>query len=169
MEKMLFLLMIQGLVIGCTSPKKEAQKLITKHLQETLNDWNSYEPVKFSSLDSAFTSVEETEVYIKTYNKYDSLLKSAKKITEKMSLTSDQWDAFLLKKQAETDLHLANNCYDNLVFFADSLFILEFKGWSITHTYRANNTMGAKVITKEIYTFDPEITEIVNIEQINED
>ena len=64
MEKMLFLLMIQGLVIGCTSPKKEAQKLITKHLQETLNDWDGYEPVKFSSLDSAFTSVQEYEDYI---------------------------------------------------------------------------------------------------------
>ena len=56
--------MTLGLVIGCTSPEKGAQKLIAKHLQETLNDWGSYEPVKFSSLDSAFTSVQEYEDYI---------------------------------------------------------------------------------------------------------
>ena len=76
MKKMLFLLMALGLVIGCTSPEKEAQKLITKHLQETLNDWDSYESVKFSSLDSAFTSVQENEHYAVAYHRYDSLLKS---------------------------------------------------------------------------------------------
>ncbi len=168
MKKMLFLLMALGLVIGCTSPEKEAQKLITKHLQETLNDWDNYESVKFSSLDSAFTSVQENEHYAVAYHRYDSLLKSAKENSEKMIFASNQWEAVSYKNRSESDLNMASNYYD-LALSIDSMFVPEFKGWAITHTYRANNALGAKIITKEIYTFNPEITEIVNIEQINED
>lgn len=168
MKKVIILLMALGLVFGCSSPEKEAQKLITKHLQETLDDWDSYESVKFSGLDSAFTSVEETELYINTYNKYDSLLKSAKKNTEKMLLASNKWEAVSYKDQAESDLYLANNCYD-LVLFTDSMFVPEFKGWAIIHTYRANNVLGAKIITKEKYIFDPEITKIIKTEKVDGD
>lgn len=168
MKKMLFLLMALGLIVSCSSPEKEAQKLITKHLQETLNDWNSYEPVKFSSLDSAFTSVQENERYAIAHHRYDSFLKSAERITEKIIFASNRREILSYKYQAELDLNMARNYYD-LAQRIDSLFVPEFKGWSITHIYRANNAMGAKVIFNEKYIFDPEITTIIKTEKMDGD
>ena len=35
------------------------------------------------------------------------------------------------------------------------------------HTYRANNSLGAKIIVKEKYIFDPEITKIIKTEKVD--
>jgi lipoprotein len=168
MKKTLLLLLTLGMVVGCSSPEKEAQKLITRNLQETLDDWSSYESVKFSYLDSAFTSVQENEHYAVAYHRYDSLLKSAKENSEKMIFASNQWETVSYKNRVESDLNMANNYY-NLAHRIDSMFVPEFKGWAMIHTYRANNVLGAKIITKEKYTFDPEITKIIKIEKVDGD
>ena len=47
------------------------------------------------------------------------------------------------------------------------MFVPEFKGWEMIHTYRANNSLGAKIIVKEKYIFDPEITKIIKTEKVD--
>lgn len=172
MKKALFLLMTLGLVIGCTSPEKEAQKLITKHLQETLNDWSSYESVSFGDLDSAYTSIYEDSIFQKNAITVQKYLELAKKYNTKADVYSDypslMSEALMYLAKAKLYIDSAKSYQDKGNSMIAS-FCPAFKGYSVTHTYRANNTIGAKVITKEIYTFNPEITEIVNIEQINED
>lgn len=39
------------------TPEKKAQALIKQSLEKTMNDFSSYEPVDFGTLDSTFTSV----------------------------------------------------------------------------------------------------------------
>lgn len=166
MKKALFLMIVLGALIGCSSPEKSAQKLIVKHLKETLNDWKSYESVSFGVLDSAYTSVLENDHFIVAHHRCDSLLKSAKEYTEKMISASNQWEIVSYKNRVESDLSMAKN-YSNLAHHIDSMFVPEFKGWEMIHAYRANNSLGAKIIVKEKYIFDPEITKIIKTEKVD--
>ena len=56
-----------GLVFAITSctknPQKQAENLVKKQLETSLHDMNSYESVEFSTLDSAFSQVEDLKEY----------------------------------------------------------------------------------------------------------
>lgn len=84
-----------------------------------------------------------------------------------MVLATNQWETVSYKNRGEAELGMAKNYYD-LARFIDSTFVPEFKGWSMIHSFRANNAFGAKVITKEKYIFNPEITKIIKVEKIDE-
>jgi hypothetical protein len=51
----------------------------------------------------------------------------------------------------------------------DSTFVPKFVGWNMTHTFRANNAYGHKVIGHRKYYFDKDISKIINIVNLDED
>ena len=162
--------MALGLVVGCSSPEKEAQKLIAKHLQETLDDWDSYESVKYSGLDSAFTSIVDNQEWSDIPDKMKRFSERANSYRR----LSQSYAALSRKTEESNYDKLAAECSDSIDYYfkkfkeMDSLFIPEFDGWSMIHVYRTNDNMGIKKLKREKFTFDPAITKIKKSIQINE-
>lgn len=171
-----FLLLFTAIVcvafVGCQNPEKRAQKLIKQQLKETLHDWDSYECVKFGTLDSVYTTVMDNP-------EYKALLDAANKDTRKLESATEDYDRY--RDMGYLFAQERKSAYDRMVKYLnickaiesqlDSMknaFVSEFKGWAINHSFRANNLAGHKGIHHERYYFDKEITQIVDSKDIGE-
>ena len=56
MKKILFLMAITIMLVGCQSREEKAAELIKQEMFKTLYDFESYEPIE-TKIDSAFTSI----------------------------------------------------------------------------------------------------------------
>ncbi len=159
--------------VGCSNPEKHAQKLVKQQLKETLHDWNSYESVKFGSLDSVYTTVLENPEYKTMSDEFVELVNEMRSAMDDYKRYKDMGYLFASERKAAFDkMTECNNICEPLKFKMDSIeniFVPEFKGWSIDHSFRANNLAGHKGIHHERYYFDKEITQIVDSEDIGED
>lgn len=174
MRKLVLALISILLILSCSpSNEKKAQKLITQQLEETLNDWSTYEPVKFGTLDTAFTTLGDDSIYLSTCSKYEFLKgkcnEAVKEMQEYVGMTSE----YYRYKFSQAGITAQTYLDSSSVYLAtmDSMinnFIPTFNGWSMTHSFRANNGMGNKVIGHFRYYFDPEVTIIKKSEDIGE-
>lgn len=178
MKKNSFYIFLLFVLLGCNNPKKQSETLIKQYLKEHLNDFSSYEPVKFDKLDSAFTSVMETkdwEVYDKKYLEFEE---KAEKVNEKVQSIVDNMGFHSLYTYQEDKLKLeylkekGSQYTDSMRFYNGKMQLLydnfrkEFKGWSLNHTYRANNALGNKVIVNTIFIFDKDVKKIIEVKNI---
>lgn len=60
LKKHVLVLLLFPMIFSCNSQEKRAQKLIKEEMRLTLNDFKSYEPVQYGTLDSAFLSYEDS-------------------------------------------------------------------------------------------------------------
>ncbi len=174
MRKLVLALLSISLIASCSPTKeKKAQKLITQQLKETLNDWSTYESVKFGTLDSSFTTLGDDSMYLSTCLKYEFLkgkcIEVVKEMEEYSGMTSEYYRDKCNLAHTTAQMYLDSS----MVYLTtmDSMinhFIPSFNGWSMTHSFRANNGMGNKVIGHFKYYFDPEVTIIKKSEDIGE-
>lgn len=159
--------------VGCSNPEKQAQKLVKQQLKETLHDWNSYEIVKFGTLDSVYTTVFDNLEYKTMSDEFIKLVSEIKSAMDDYKRYQNMGYLFASERKAAYDrMTECNNICEPLKFKMDSIeniFVSEFKGWSIDHSFRANNLAGHKGIHHERYYFDKEMTQIVDSEDIGED
>jgi len=151
------------------TPEKKAKELIEVNLKQSLHDWNSYEPVKYSKLDSLFTRIydhpeykqalEKAEFYSKQIDEYE------KKINENANTPYGRANYNIWYETQVTLLDSAIH-YVEVKKRIDSLFVPQFDGWRMQHSYRANNAMGNKVITHRSYFFDKDINQIIKVEDL---
>lgn len=174
MKKLLFIAIAISIgLASCTSKEKRAQNLIEDHLKETLHDWNSYESVKFGTLDSTFTTVLDDSIYRKNYVIYKAYLDMVNEtINEFDTYKGLSSDWAMAKRQTLLDKSKAYldtiKYYEPLYKEAESKFIPEFKGWKMTHSFRANNAAGHKVIGHYEYYFDKDLTKLTGSLDISE-
>lgn len=172
MKKTLIIFLCATFAFGCAlSPEKRAQKLIKAHMKETMHDWSSYEPVKFGLLDSVFTDIKDEPDYaafsakIKVYNKqFEEAIEEARSYMA--SLLFDNADSYIRLAERYSD---TISKYEPLLDSLISNYKPTFKGWSMTHTSRGNNALGNKIIGTNIFYFDPDITQIVDIKSMDDD
>lgn len=173
MKRILFALLLIPFFTSCKdSPQQKAEKVVTVFLKESLHDWNSYESVKWSKLDSVFTIIDDDETYINAINKT--------KLFDKKVNEADQrfWTYKGESAKAKT---CRQNIMDEQMAYLDSMstcakimidiennFVPAFKGWSIQHSFRAKNASGNKTIAHYLYFFDKDLTKIVKVENISE-
>lgn len=164
------------LMIGCSSPEQKAKNLIKKHLKETLDDWNSYEPVKFGTLDSVYTTYNDIPEYQDLRRKYysasveyDELIEQANNYIEEARKYIRYRDirTMYLKmasdKMAETEpLMDTMQKYAPVIDSIKKSYVPKLKGWSLTHSFRSNNKYGNKIIRSIIFFYDTDITSIVD-------
>jgi hypothetical protein len=175
MKRIFFNLLIIMFLVSCSNPEKKSKELIKQYMKEHLNDFGSYEPVKYGTLDSAFTSAMDTEDWGKYDKKYLEFEEKANKETEKMnklidnmgfhSLYTYKEDKFTmetLKKNVNQDTD-SMRFYNNKMKIMHENFVKEFKGWTLNHTYRAKNALGNKVIGNIVFVFDKEIDKIIDV------
>ena len=142
MKKALFLMIVLGALIGCSSPEKKMKYLITDHLKMTLDDWKSYEPVSFGEIKRTYDLDLTDPLYKSYFAKADSFRLEA----ELCLRFSD--DFFNLKDSQDFYIHKSRT-------------ITRPIGWRISHTFRSSNEMGATTIKSYWFVFDEDITKII--------
>lgn len=143
------------------SPEETSQFLIQDYLKNTMKDWESYESVKFGSLDSAFTIYTDTQESIFEMKKIDSI----------NNISSD----FQNRANENISAALKVELLDSAIFYNEmgkkllneynrklNSFKGEFNGWKMEHTFRGNNSYGAKTIETMLFYFDKDITRITS-------
>ena len=172
MKKTLIIFLCATFAFGCAlSPEKRAQKLIKAHMKETMHDWSSYEPVKFGQLDSVYTTVYDKAEYSIYKNKIEEFDKLFNEALEKC----ERYTAYHLFDKAHSALDESGILIDSINKYKlackeiENDYIPKFKGWSMTHTSRGNNALGNKIIGTNIFYFDPDITQIVDIKSMDDD
>lgn len=158
---------LMGAFIGCKrNPQKQAEYLIKKQLEVSLHDFSSYESVQFGSLDSTFSQVEDLEEFQEAVLLAKELKKQG---LDKVDDAKRYGEYGLYREQAQYAREAAY-LLDSAMFYIkkclemDSLFRPEFIGWQITHSFRANNASGNKIINHRIFYFDKDLTTIVKDE-----
>ncbi|MBF0651265.1 hypothetical protein IR083_20820 [Dysgonomonas sp. GY75] len=161
------------LFFSCVStPEDRAKKLIQNRLHETLNDEKSYESVSYGKLDSVYTSIYEDESYKKSHEDYftayaqyieDSIMYDVSCVNYYGYRSSDcnNLQAKMLESLESMKFYTAIN--DSV----KASFKPELVGYSIRHSYRANNAMGSKTIGHYEFYFDKDITEITDVKDIS--
>ena len=143
-----------------------------QQLKESLHDWDSYESVKFGTLDSTFTSEYDNQEYAAISTEFVDIMKKVESAQERWERYKEMGYLFNDERAAAFDefkekLNMANQ-YKSQMDSIKKGFVPEYKGWSLTHTFRANNLAGNKGIHHMRFYFDKDITEIIDKEDIGE-
>ena len=160
------------LLIGC-SKENVAKKLVEENMKVTLNDYSNYEPLEFSELTQAYSSVEE----LKEYQDFSKNADNAK--IELGKLIED----FLQKRKYLTgnpmyDMPIRTalvkqykNICDNQDFIAETSRLIDslkheykpiFIGMKITHKYRTKTLDGKMRLNSKVFIFDKKVTHIIS-------
>ena len=163
-----FLILILFLV-SCSSPEGKARNAIKEKLKMTLNNFKSYESVKFGTLDSLFSDVTTSSEYEALKTKRESWIKLAeeeKKADEEKIQTAlkngNPHHIPIIK-----EFSLMPRCLDSAEAYLNKLKSVEksykprFIGWSMTHLYRAKNLAGNYKLNNESFYFDKELSKVV--------
>lgn len=175
MKKLLLkMIALIGLVVafsGCKqSPQERAEYIVRKQLEVSLHDFDSYENVQFGTLDSTFSQVED-------FKEYQTSFSLAKELNEKgIEKIEDakRYSEFGLYQEQGRYAREGKQLLDSAMYHIkkceelDSLFTPEFIGWQITHSFRANNASGNKIIVHRTFYFDKDLTRIVRDEDNSE-
>ncbi|MDR2009961.1 MAG: hypothetical protein LBQ22_05720 [Bacteroidales bacterium] len=175
MKKVLFLsILIIGLISCTKNPTEKAINLIKEELRETLHDYNSYESVKIGELDSIFTSAENDPIGRDYIMKIEDYIEQAKKAKNELDFNKDWLFSDIGKRDYKIALDKFNTCRDSMNYYMakyeeiENNWIPEFCGFSMTHSFRANNASGNRVIGHYKYYFDKDITKIINVKDIGD-
>jgi len=160
--------------LSCSvSNEKKAKRLIKLQLEETLHDWSTYEPVKFGTLDSVFTTYEDDSLYFIVNSQYESYMEKTNESLADMKSYAGMYSTYykVLYSYAEAKTNMFLDSARTYAPMVDSIrihYIPLFKGWSMTHSFRSNNAMGNKTIGHFQYFFDIDITKITDSKDISE-
>jgi len=146
--------------------EQKTKVLIKKYLFEHLNDFNSYEPVLYSQIDTLFSSIESDPIY-KT--KVLEAVKMKKECDETQKLIVDLAP---YSKDINNDKDILERIwkkyFDKL---QQNIKYVEFYkgnpiGFKLNHKYRANNLVGAKTLSETVFGFNFLMTEIIYVKAI---
>lgn len=157
--------------VSCTmSNERKAKNKIEHQLKVSLHDYDSYESVEFGKLDSAFSSAYDLPECKDALSQADNFTEQGNSKVEDAKLYGQLG---LYEKQREyaqwgKELFDSATHYLKIAEQLNSKFKPEFIGWEMTHTFRANNANGNKVIAHRKYYFDKEMTRIVDEENLDE-
>ncbi|WP_343539639.1 hypothetical protein [Sphingobacterium thalpophilum] len=139
MKKLMLAITTICFMTFCSSPvgpnnENKAQRLISEYLKRNLNDPESYESIEFSSIDSLKSIIFYTDEY-------------------------SHYDKYSKDKSNNLQMRLA---YSKLLVQLASQPNPP-KGFSLTHTYRAKNGFGAKMLEKKKFIFNDRIDSIISV------
>ena len=159
------------LITNCSvSDEKKAQSLIKSYLKENLNNPKSYEPIRFSTLDSVFTLLEHDRDYHISKVMFDLYNEEHGEIMRELRIYSGVRGQRDVNEMA---LQRASAVVDSMRVMSERItrirneFVPQFVGWQMEHEMRATNTMNALVKSTYVFYFDKEIAKIEDVEQID--
>lgn len=172
-----FSMMILTLLLSCKAPETGTKKVIKDYLQLNLNDFRSYEPLEYGEMD-CITEYDVLVSKMQTYAQRIQGLQAQADYASHMVMgnTIDENSRGILDSWCETI-----DCGNNIVAIRDEMYMINEKletqkdklkrdvvVWYMTHKYRTRNRVGATIIVEQVFYFNPEKTEIVKVEDIDE-
>lgn len=144
---MKYSLLIFSALLSCSAPAEKsptdrAKDSVSAYVKRITNDPASYEQIEFGSLDSNITEIEGTSEFV--------------------SLDSDS--SFMERRLGMTDIYDKDETIKKLDSIKAALityrqnFKSEFRGYTMEHSFRAKNAMGALVIGKNIFWLDSNLS-----------
>lgn len=156
---------------SCSKTREEkAKALIKDQLRKSLHDFKSYEPVEFSQLDTAYTSLADLSAYSTAQEDFDKAKAEAKTNQEYAEIYSGGYthERFVhyqtLAYRAIDAMQVAYHTMDSIT----KSFVRKPVGWAMNHSFRAKNLSGNLGIAHYRYYFDQDLKEIVKREDIGE-
>lgn len=169
MSKKLISVSALCLLFACdTSTENKAKALVQEDMRTYLQDYNSYDPIAFSKLDSTFSSNNQPE-----FEANNQLLKTYE---QRMEEYTTQLRSFLQNKiNREEAAH-----YDSLlkltkdsakICMARNSQLMQdltpvFSGYQLQHTFKAQEAGGGKTTHHVVYFMDSNITRILNRQEL---
>jgi hypothetical protein len=176
MKKVLIVFSLLAVLAGCTSNEKKAKSLIKDYMKTHLNDPKSYEAVEFGTLDTLFSKLEHDFDYIKYNEGFKAYLKMQEdamtEIDRKQSLIYT-YENYSGSDEYNLDMEYAKMYLDSMKLYAEKIKIIhnnfkpEFNGWTMQHSYRAKNGLGALMLYTNKINFDKELTKITNTSDLD--
>ncbi|MDN5477827.1 MAG: hypothetical protein L0G39_12900 [Chryseobacterium sp.] len=175
----LLLLLYSGCNKTPHTPDEKAKALIVKLFAARKNHTYGYEAGTFSKLDSAFTTYQDDstyKAYADTVSHYLDMSTAAFTELAAVGYTADTIKSEVKKKQAwkvmlkasakQTMYNDSADFYSKKTTYIKNHYRPFFKGWKITHEYKANNAFGIPVSQKTTFYFNIPLTDITGPEDI---
>lgn len=170
MKHLICILFTTLLIFSCDkSNEDKAQDVVKQNLKENMNDWNSYESVAFSSLDSAFSVMEIDPEIVMAEETLNSFNKPFAISTSML----DIWKEDTMKYAEAYEGELSNwkmlndsvSFYKSMIDSLKSNYKPKFEGFVMTHKFRANNENGAKRLYEITFYIDTLLLRVVESEE----
>lgn len=159
--------------------EEKAKELIKNLFEARKNHTYNYEAGLFGKLDSAYTTYQDDSLY-KAYSDTVSyyLDKGTFAFTElaeigyRTDTTKNEGEKEKLWKQLIAASAKQKMYNDSASYYSEKTGSLKnkyqpfFKGWKITHDYKANNAFGIPVTQKTTFYFNIPLTQITGPEEI---
>ena len=154
--------------------ESKMKQLINLYMNENLADFQSYDPISYSSLDSLLLPLELDSNFKSKVALVDSLMK----VYDELYKETEDWIEILYKYKTDNwkeDIQTAKNklldYFDNTLTpaiddakqYKDS-YIGKPIGLKTTHKYRAKNKFGGYEIYEYIFGFDKNISTIIIVD-----
>lgn len=142
----------------CHNPnnKEISQKKVEDYLVINQKK-NNYESILFGGLDSAFTSVKDSQLY-KEYNQ-------RREAFEAMEIFSRQFLNMYSEEESKSNKE-QKIYYQAICDSLESIFSPQFIGWQIQHIYKYKNDKDEFVVDNYIFFLDKNLQSVIKSEQV---
>lgn len=160
--KNIFIIILPLLLLtACNNNDKKARSTIQEYIKLHIDNYDSYEPVSFSKIDTSFQYYIGTPAQLQLSALTDSLDKESEKCA-------------LLLKTDSISIQEKKQAYDSLEKIQDIIFALvdssmraekNFKpfmrGYYLEHTYRIKNKTGTTELKDEIFVLNKTLDSVI--------
>ncbi len=188
---LLIALLAMGSEINAQTRFEKAKVAIRNYLRENLDDYKSYEPVRYSKLDSLFTSIEDDFSFNVEFDRVHNCTQRLKELGLDLSVNeSDERidrmiasaNSILAQIEAEPNKYVVGAAtnfklqkieleslkrYNSYLKKAMDNFKPKFVGWKMKHKFRSKNTYGGTTLGEYLFEFDKNI-KVINMKYIEE-
>ena len=176
MKYLFSLLLLMIAFASCTSNEHKAKKAMERYLSKTLDDYNSYEAVETTELDSAYYDFPEDPRYA---SMRDSVAREQEALDKQSAYTDSLTHAYIMSGRYNTakdtldsmsarGLDMLSHSFDREIK-ARSRWLLqprEWKGYELEHTYRAKNKLGALELHTKRIVFNKSLDKVIGTEDL---
>lgn len=180
MKKVLLLFFACACLFSCQSRDAKISKLIKEEMFRTLYDFESYEPIETSKIDSVYTTIytdsiiveqaarivaamaigEEYLEEIEEHNRTIEIWEDSYSSTARRKVNNARDELRGILEKLEKTLKIVSEATDNIVEEYEK-FDSEFIGWSVIHKFRCKNKGGNFDLGTYKYVFDPKFEKIL--------
>ena len=180
MRKIVCLVLCLAL-FGCKSKEEKISELIKEEMFKTLYDFESYEPIETSKIDSAFTTVYKDSLIESNAMKIIAAMELGKELMKKVEghlSTIEIWgDSYTerarnkvseAREEANKEMEKLKKINEMLTEYQEGMknaykdFCPTFCGWSVTHKFRCKSKGGSFNLGKYQYVFDKDLEKIIS-------
>ncbi len=178
--KKVLLFLVCVCLFSCQSRDAKISKLIKDEMFKTLYDFESYEPIETSQIDSVFTTIymdsvviEQAERILATMDLGNKYMNEVEDHTRTIEIWEDSYSSTGRRKvskardelrelvvKLEKTLEIVEEATE-LIEKESENFVPEFIGWSVTHKFRCKSKGGNFDLGTYKYVFDPKFEKIL--------